>query len=371
MASTESTTEAAERAARKGEGSDEALLALARKRFTRAYEACQKNRNAAREVRKFVWLDEQWGNEAAKRNARGQSVITVNELKALFHQVANDQRQNRPSPRVVPVDSGADPEVARVFNGLVRRILAGSGVGPNADAAFDTAHGHAVDGGEGFFYLETAWEDDAGTMQCIRVARVDDPESVLVDPGAREADGSDAEWAFISTWMDEEALKQRWPRARPVDWEGATPEHRQRWVNEGRVRVCRYRYVSEEPGGKKDAEGNAIGRPARRVGECLMTGADVLERTEFPCRWLGVMRVVGDEAKIAGEVYTSGLFHSARGPQMMKNYYRSSLADAVGQIPKSQWKGTPAMFKGFEKDYDGAGARPFLHRPLPLEPDAG
>ena len=367
MSEITSSTDEQESKAAQGEGPDEQKIGLARKRFNRAWDAVKDNRRAAREVRRFVWLDEQWGlanAEAAKRSSKGQSSITVNELKGLFHQVANDQRQNRPSPRVGPVDNGADPEVARALNGLLRRILAGSGLGPPADAAFDTAHGHAVDGGEGFFILETDWEDEAGREQYFRVKRVDDPDSVLLDPEVSEADFSDADWGFVSTWMDWEVVQQRWPHARKVNWEEGWGGNRERWEKDGMVRLARYRYVVE-----KHPEGGK-GRAIRTVYDCLLTGAEILEETVFPCQWIAIFCVTGDFARIDGRIHTSGLFHSARGPQMMLNYYRSSLADAVGEIPKVSWVGTPKQFMGFEKLYDGASEKPIARLPYNYDPEA-
>jgi hypothetical protein len=46
------------------------------------------------------------------------------------------------------------------------------------------------------------------------------------------------------------------------------------------------------------------------------------------------------------------------GAQALLNYYRSSLADAVGEIPKMPWHGTAAMFAGFENHYNNAGDTP-------------
>ncbi len=344
----------------------EAILTLGRKRFNRAYDAHRENRERQRTVRKFVWLDEQWGEQntlAAVRSSRNQSVITVNPLKALHHQVANDQRQNRPAPRIIPVDDGADPEVAKVLTGLMRRVLSGSGVKPPADAAFDTAHGHAVDGGEGYFILDWGWEDADGERMFLFVSRVEDPESVLLDPECNEADFSDARFGFKSQWMDWEVIQARWPNAKKVEWVEGWRGDEARWERDDMLRVCRYRYVEEtHPKGGK-------GAPERKVYDCLMTGAEMLEKTEMPCQWIGMFCVSGDWTRIEGEIHSSGLFHSALGAVMMLNYFRSSLADAVGEIPKAAWLGTPAMFKGFENHYNNAGDTPLATLMYNVDPE--
>ena len=179
---------------------------------------------------------------------------------------------------------------------------------------------------------------------CLYVSRVEDPEAVLLDPECREADFSDARYGFLSQWMDWEVIESRWPHAKRVDWEESWGGDKGRWERDDMLRVCLYRFVVETP--PKGSDGRGL--PERKVYDCLMTGAEILEKTEYPCQWIGMFCVAGDWTRIEGEIHTSGLFHSAMGPAMMLNYFRSSLADAVGEIPKVAWLGTPTMFKGFE-----------------------
>ncbi len=48
--------------------------------------------------------------------------LTINKLPQHVRQVTNDQRQNRPSGKVIPADDSADIEVAAIFDGMVKHI---------------------------------------------------------------------------------------------------------------------------------------------------------------------------------------------------------------------------------------------------------
>src|SRR3546814_14411179 len=69
---------------------------------------------------------EQW-DDAVKR-LREQSeggarpCLVFDQTNQYIAQVVNDSRQNKPGIKVIPVDSGADIEVAEKLEGIVRHI---------------------------------------------------------------------------------------------------------------------------------------------------------------------------------------------------------------------------------------------------------
>ncbi len=71
--------------------------------------------------------------------------LTINKLPQHVRQITNEQRQNRPAIKVLPVDSGSDVEVADMLNGIVRHIEYQS----DADTAYDIACESQVVIGEG------------------------------------------------------------------------------------------------------------------------------------------------------------------------------------------------------------------------------
>ena len=127
----------------------------------------------------------QWPQDvlATRGSVQGQTInarpcLTINKLPQHVKSVTNDQRQNRPSGKVIPADDKADPEVAEIFDGIVRHIEYMS----DADVAYDTACENQVTFGEGYIRILTEYVDANTFDQDIRIGRIRNSFSVYMDP---------------------------------------------------------------------------------------------------------------------------------------------------------------------------------------------
>src|SRR5262249_31348605 len=145
----------------------------------------------------------------------GRPLLTINRMPAFIRQVVNDGRQNKPAIVVHPVDSGADPQTAEVFNGLIRHIEVSS----DSEVAYDTALDFAVTGGFGYFRINTRYSSDDGFDQDLAIERVADPFSVYGDPESVAADSSDWNTAFVVDSLSRAAFSARWKGADAASWE--------------------------------------------------------------------------------------------------------------------------------------------------------
>ena len=197
--------------------SDDDILAEARAAFARAADAEAETRCEALDDLRFARLGEQWPASVLNDRAReGRACLTVNRLPAFIRQVVNDARQNKPAIAVHPVDDGADPATAEVFNGLIRHIEQSS----DAEVAYDTALDFAVTGGFGYFRINTRYAADDGFDQDIAIERVANPFSIYGDPEGAAADSSDWNTAFVVDSLPRAAFAARWKGAEAVDWDG-------------------------------------------------------------------------------------------------------------------------------------------------------
>ena len=157
------------------------MLATMRTRLTMAISAYSDSREDELDDLRFraASPDNQWQWPAdvlaTRGSVQGQTInarpcLTINKLPQHVLQVTNDQRQNRPSGKVIPADDKADVEVAEIFNGLVRHIEYIS----DADVAYDTACDNQVTFGEGYFRILTEYCDDNTFEQDLRIGRIRD-----------------------------------------------------------------------------------------------------------------------------------------------------------------------------------------------------
>jgi len=181
---------------------------------------------------------------ATRGSVQGQTInarpcLTINKLPQHVRQVTNDQRQNRPSGKVIPADDRADPKVAEIFDGMVRHIEYAS----DADVAYDTASENQVTYGEGYIRLITEFTGDDTFDQDIRIKRVRNSFSVYMDPTIQDPCGADAEWCFVTEDLTKDEYERQFPDAMPcssIQVQGVGDDSLTNWINEDVVRIAEY-----------------------------------------------------------------------------------------------------------------------------------
>src|SRR5512137_1967062 len=199
------------------------VLATARTRLDMAISALSESREDELDDLRFYAAspDNQWqwpADVLATRGAvQGQTInarpcLTINKLPQHVRQVTNEQRQNRPSGKVIPADDNADVEVAEIFDGIVRHIEYMS----DADVAYDTACENQVAYGEGYIRILTEYCDADTFNQDIKIGRIRNSFSVYMDPLIQDPCGSDARWCFITEDIPRDEYERQFPNASPL-----------------------------------------------------------------------------------------------------------------------------------------------------------
>lgn len=355
---------------------EERLLTEALTRFQKAEDFERENRELASEDFRFA-AGEQWPDEVRfQRERSNRPCLTFNRLPQFIRQVTGDARQNKPSIRVIPVDGGADKDMAKVLNGLIRNIEAQS----QAEEAYITAFENAVTGGiGGGWRVVTEYSNDDTFEQDIRIKRITNPFAIWWDPGAKEFDKSDAKWCFVSEWVTKEAFEAKYPKHTPTDWE---EEYRGRigrhWINDDRVRLAEY--WIKKPIKKQIGLINSqvievtkatehlpfeMVREVNQFEVCryLLSGHAVLEGPSvFPSRHIPIVPCFGPEEWLDDRIRHISLIRYAKDPMRMYNFWQSTIAEKIALAPKSPWLVTPDMIAGLERFWNNAGVEnaPYL-----------
>jgi hypothetical protein len=326
---------------------------------------------------KFVYDvdDGQWpGNIRRQREKDGRPVITVNKLQKFVRQIRGDQMQNRPRIKVIPVDNAADVKMASLYNDLIRQIEYLS----KAEIAYDTAYMHAISCSFGFFRIITKYSDENNFDQDIFIKRVINPFCVHFDPYAVEFTLDDARYCFIEDLIDKEEFKKLYPNAEMQDFDSSsTATIFGDWLQSNKVRIAEYFY--KEPVKKKIVQlktGEVIPVDKKMtldaikhlgveivrertidthvVKWCKVTGAEVLEESEWPGMDIPVIPVFGDEIVADGKRYYLSLARGAKGPQQMYNYWATAATETVALAPKAPFIIDHRQIKNFENEWDEA-----------------
>jgi hypothetical protein len=376
------------------------LLETARSRLNLAISAYSESREDELDDLRFYCGSPdnhfQWPADvlATRGAVQGQTInarpcLTINKLPQHVRQITNDQRQNRPSGKVIPADDMADPEVAEIFDGIVRHIEYIS----DADVAYDTACENQVAFGEGYIRLLTEYCDDTSFDQDIKIGRIRNAFSVYMDPMIQDPCGADAKWCFITEDITREDYERMFPDASPVSTLqqlGVGDQSVSQWINENTVRIAEYFYIEHEPaklnlyyggatafeGSPEDKQMKSAGmKPIRsrqvdrqKVKWCKINGYEVLEEREWAGKYIPVVRVVGNEFEVDGRVYLSGLVRNAKDAQRMYNYWVSQEAEMLALAPKAPFIGYGGQFEGYETQWKTANTQNWPY--LEVNPDA-
>ena len=377
----------------------EDILATARSRLTMALSAYSDSREDELDDLRFMAgsPDNQWQWPAdvlaTRGSVQGQTInarpcLTINKLPQHVRQVTNDQRQNRPSGKVIPVDDKADVEVAEIFDGIVRHIEYIS----DADVAYDTACDNQVTYGEGYIRILTEYCDENTFDQDLRIGRVRNSFSVYMDPTIQDPCGSDAEWCFVCEDVTKEDFERMFPDAEPISSiaiRGVGDNSLAEWIQKDTVRIAEYFYIDHSkatlnlyPGNQTAFEGSpeareleALGlRPVRnrevdvrRVKWIKTNGYEILEEAIWPGKWIPVVRVIGNEFEVDGRLFVSGLVRNAKDAQRMYNYWVSQEAEMLALAPKAPFIGYGGQFEGYEMQWKTANTNNWPY--LEVNPD--
>jgi hypothetical protein len=375
------------------------ILATARARLDLAMSALSESREDENDDLKFYAgsPDNHWqwpADVLATRGAvQGQTInarpcLTINKLPQHVRQVTNDQRQNRPGAKVIPVDDNADVEVADIFNGMIRHIEYIS----DADVAYDTACENQVSYGEGYIRLLTEYCEDNTFDQDIKIGRVRNSFSVYMDPTIQDPTGADAKWCFVTEDITKAEFERMYPDASPITTLqslGVGDQSISNWLNEDTIRIADYYYIDFDrttlnlyPGNTTAFEGTPedkqlraiYGKPKKsresdraKVKYCKINGYEILEEREWAGKYIPVIRIVGNEFEVDGRLYVSGLVRNAKDAQRMYNYWVSQEAEMLALAPKAPFIGYGGQFEGYENQWKTANTQNWPY--LEVNPD--
>lgn len=366
---------------------DDDILREARERARHALEIWSENFDAARADVIFLG-GKQWPDEVVKeRTLEGRPMLTLNKLPQFVDQVLGDQRQNRPSIQVVPVEGDADEKLqnvagnadftrSKIYEALIRNIEHTS----KAEAHYDTAFQQAVEGGFGWLRVYPKYSTDDSFDQDLCIKAIRNRFAVLMGPFT-EPDGSDAPYCFISEEMPRTEFRKRYPDAIVGDIADADRDGYGWWITQESVRVAEY--FSREPVTRalvllsnghtawKDViepvldelagEGVTVVRTRNvqtyKVVWRKLTAYSLLEGpVDVPISTIPVVPVTGKEIVLEDRTVYRGLIRHSKDAQRMHNFWMTAATERVALAPKAPYTGPAEAFEGYENEWAAANS---------------
>jgi hypothetical protein len=385
------------------------FLELARKRFRMSAEAESELRTDMLEDVRF-YNSEQWPVQTlANRTLDNRVSLTINRLPQFVRQVVNQARQSKPAIQVNPVDNGADPDTAEVFQGICRQIERQS----KAHIAYATGSEHQAIMGRGWWRVLAEYARDDSMEQEIRIKRVLDPFTVYPDPSCTEPDNSDATFCFVIERLNTTVYNAKFPPKdayeQPVSMASFSSigDDQPDWVTGDGVQVAEYFYVEHTKAEIAEVLFTAVddGHEPKRitidpktirredllpnttstvptyvilnrrdtvrkqVKWALINGIDILDGNEdktagrdLPGTYIPVIPVIGEELIVNGRRNIRGMVRDAISPQRAYNFWISSITEKIALSTKAPVIAAAGQLEGHEEKWQNSNNRnyPYL-----------
>jgi hypothetical protein len=213
-----------------------------------------------------------------------------------------------------------------------------------------------------------------------------------MDPTIQDPCGSDAEWCFITEDVTKQEYERLFPDAQPISaimTQGVGDQSLSQWLNQDTVRIAEYFYYKHKKETLNHYHGNVsvfAGTPQdkqmmemgmkpiktrivdrKKVMWAKTNGYEILEERDWAGKWIPVVRVVGNEFEVDGQIYISGLVRNAKDAQRMYNYWVSQEAEMLALAPKAPFIGYGGQFEGYENQWKTANTTNWPY--LEVNPD--
>jgi len=335
------------------------ILKEAQDRLKKVIENDSENRRIAKEDLEFAYVPgSQWpSNIKAERVSTGRPCLEINKMPVFIDQVVGDQRMNRPSIKVIPVDDQADYRVAEILSGWIKHVQQIS----KSDVAIDHAFEHAAACGYGALRVVTKYTSDSSFEQEAFIEKIDNALAVYWGV-CSEYDCSDAKYCFVVSDIDRDEYRATY-KSEPMSFNYTDSQYVEGWSTKDQVRLVEYfvkepvtktlYLLSDRRTVNEIREGDVVVRErtvkSYDIKWYLLSGNKVLdERVWVGKKYIPIIPVWGKEINVAGKRYIRGLIRFGKDPQRMYNYWSSSDTESVALQPKIPYFVTPAQISGHE-----------------------
>jgi hypothetical protein len=225
--------------------------------------------------------------------------------------------------------------------------------------------------------VETDYVDNNSFDLDLFIRRIADPRTVYMDPDCTLYDKSDANFAFVFTDMPRDRYEEEFGTA--DNTAPATFDHTDGWNDKDHVRLAEYwrrnvedvtihqlqdgTVVRDEdiPPELRD-QVMAMVKNTRAVAEpeiewFKICGDKIIERREWPGKYIPIVPFVGEETVIEGEMDRKGHTRSQIDAQRIYNYWASAAVEQVALQTKTPYVARVDAITGREEQWATANTK--------------
>lgn len=262
---------------------------------------------------RFALLGEQWSeSDISKRSSTGRSIITNNKLSTNIRYVVNNFKANPPSIKIHPKGSNANKNTAEVLDGLIKYIQYIS----DATESYSNALQSICAGGLGGWRVAPRKQSN-GKID-LKIERIKDVLSILIDPNAKNPNFSDMEFCFVINKVSKHQFNREYPEHKDTANDNITQENG--WGDKEFVQVGEF---------WRKVDG--------KVEQFIFNGSTILEKVDYPGSLIPIIFVVGEDISIGVDRKIKSLVTDVIDQQKILNYTKSEIVDSIQKSTKTKY----------------------------------
>ena len=316
---------------------------------------------------------QQWDEDVKRQREQDpggkRPCLVLDQTGQYVSNVSGQIEQQPPSLHAIPETGGAEKQAAEQLDGRFRQIEYAS----RAQQHYARALTSAARAGVGYLIARPEYIDRALNWQAPRIGSEPDPLKVVFDPWSTETDGSDATFGYLLTSFSPREFERKWSGKELCDF-GDTEQRRndsrksvlvaEQWYRDDVTRnvIVYTDATGQEVSGTEDeywaaCQSAGAQLPYDRtykdkkavVKWRRMSGCDILEESEYPADYIGIVPVYGYVSFVDGRMKYCGIPRRARSAQQAYNYHKSELL-----MPGAQLMASKRALAGVETIWDRA-----------------
>lgn len=332
--------------------------------------------------------------DKSARKAANRPMLVMDELNQYTNQIINQLRQNKRGIKIIPRGAGANDKMAEFYQNRIRSIEYESNAQENAYIPGFTA---AVSSSMGFWRVTRRYVGQTFDQDVI-LSGITNPDAVVYDPDVKEADWSDAMYAFVCEPISKKEYKRRYPKAkvRNANFDGGVYDNGGMWMSEEQIILAEYwkaevkkvvlllcndqkngQYVCEK-GDFDQKSGHEVlaerDYDKRTVKNYIVNGYEILGETDQPGTYIPIVPCIGKEMyrtvanRTRREIFSA--IRLARDPYMLYCFLASQEAEEARMAPRAPFVGITGQFESDRVTWESLNNVPYAFAQYDAKTDA-
>jgi chaperonin cofactor prefoldin len=391
---------------------DEALLKEIRDNFDYCVQFWRETREEGDKDMRYASGDP-WDPKDKEERKDKRPCVAFDELGQYLNQLINDVRQNKRAVKVNPTGRGATDKTAEFRGNLIRQIEYAS----RAQAVYSQVMENVTMRGYGYARVSKRYVAPNSFDQELVIGPIANPNTVWIDPDAKQKDRSDMGYCFITDLIRRSEFKRRWPKAEVTDFSTEQMTALPMWVKADFIQIAEYWRIEETErmllsldiaGGlhvfadELDHEGIEKGlvwvpRPVdlcdgvrvpkgkhkllnqrdskeRHVVQYLTNAVEILEENPQDGKYIPIGCCFGKEKYLdeggTSKLVIESLIRLARDAYMAYCFAQTTGLELLGMIPKAVWTMYEGQAEGHEAEWQHANRVPIPYLQVKAKTEA-